>query len=104
MRLLDTQAVGLLLKQPSPPKAAFASQNRVASPRRTFGAARVLVTPAPAKRKKRHAVRRAFAFGRGRRTRTHDTQFWRLVFYRLNYTPKEQGYYNTTGGDLQALF
>ena len=28
-----------------------------------------------------------FLCGRGRRTRTHDTQFWRLVFYQLNYTP-----------------
>ena len=26
-------------------------------------------------------------FGRGAKTRTLDTQFWRLVFYRLNYTP-----------------
>ena len=25
--------------------------------------------------------------GRGAKTRTLDTQFWRLVFYRLNYTP-----------------
>ena len=49
-------------------------------------------------------------FGRGRRTRTHDTQFWRLVFYRLNYTPifcrqsTEQRYYITNFSLLQDLF
>ena len=32
--------------------------------------------------------------GRGARTRTLDTQFWRLVFYRLNYTPIHALYYN----------
>ena len=26
--------------------------------------------------------------GRGSRTRTHDTWFWRPMFYQLNYTPK----------------
>ena len=31
-------------------------------------------------------------FGRGAKTRTLDTQFWRLVFYRLNYTPKYLAY------------
>ena len=37
-------------------------------------------------------------FGRGRRTWTHDTQFWRLVFYRLNYTPIFVG--NIPNGDI----
>ena len=32
-------------------------------------------------------IRLGFFLGRGARTRTLDTQFWRLVFYRLNYTP-----------------
>ena len=26
--------------------------------------------------------------GRGSRTRTHDTWFWRPMFYQLNYTPR----------------
>ena len=26
-------------------------------------------------------------FGRGSRTRTHGTWFWRPMFYQLNYTP-----------------
>ena len=37
--------------------------------------------------KKALAYASAFS-GRGAKTRTLDTQFWRLVFYRLNYTPK----------------
>ena len=44
-------------------------------------------------------------FGRGRRTRTHDTQFWRLVFYRLNYTPIfVPDYYTTYFFFFQDLF
>ena len=44
-------------------------------------------------------------FGRGRRTRTHDTQFWRLVFYRLNYTPIfVPKYYSTSFLILQGFF
>ena len=33
-----------------------------------------------------HSYERGF-FGRGAKTRTLDMQFWRLPFYRLNYTP-----------------
>ena len=50
-------------------------------------------------------VERLGFFGRGRRTRTHDTQFWRLVFYRLNYTPIfVPDYYTTYFFFFQDLF
>ncbi len=49
-------------------------------------------------------MRATFLFGRGRRTRTHDTQFWRLVFYQLNYTPKQQIYDTTFRRICQGVF
>ncbi len=53
---------------------------------------------------KKVAVWRPFCFGRGARTRTLDTQFWRLVFYRLNYTPMDFKKYTISFFKMQYLF
>ena len=63
---------------------------------------RVLVKLRPAKQKGRLTA--TFLLGRGRRTRTHDTQFWRLVFYRLNYTPMRLCYYSMDFLKMQEFF
>ena len=73
---------------PSPPTAAFALQNGWlphVAPAVLRGFSHLLPPPKERKSPPHKAV--GLFFGRGRRTRTHDTQFWRLVFYRLNYTP-----------------
>ena len=43
-------------------------------------------------------------FGRGTKTRTQDTWFWRPLLYQLSYTPVERIYYTTSVLELQYLF
>ena len=42
--------------------------------------------------------------GRGTKTRTQDTWFWRPLLYQLSYTPVERIYYTTSVLELQYLF
>ena len=57
------------------------------------------------------SISKAFFFGRGRRTWTHDPWFWRPVLYQLSYTPihftgifLRPWYYITTFSIMQYLF
>ena len=77
----------LCAKLPSSPSGSVCLANRATcpTPRLWRCVSSRLSCPCPSAKKARRMA--CLALGRGRRTRTHDTQFWRLVFYRLNYTP-----------------
>ena len=59
-------------------------------------------------KKDTHSIRSCIKIGvhcgRGTKTRTQDTWFWRPLLYQLSYTPVERIYYTTSVLELQYLF
>src|SRR5699024_10557374 len=59
---------------------------------------------------KKHSASWHCAFGRGSKSRTHGTRFWRPLLYQLSYTPihpafrRMPAYYNGFGGKCQGVF
>ena len=54
--------------------------------------------------KKADCFRNRLFLGRGTKTRTQDTWFWRPLLYQLSYTPMDGLYYTTSANKMQGVF